>query len=151
VLQGHGLIPVLTAAENVEVVLQALGRPAAEVREAAAAALDRVLLGEVADRLVERLSGGQQQRVAVARALVHQPDLLIADEPTSELDEETRDRVVGELRREADRGAVVLIATHDPDIVAACDRALRLVSGRIEAGRHRSTAQETHRSDTRHS
>ena len=132
VLQGHGLVPVLSAAENVEVVLQARGREAEDVRATAAAALDRVLLAEVADRLAERLSGGQQQRVALARALVDAPDLLLADEPTSELDEETRDHVVAQLRQEADRGAVVVIATHDPDIMAACDRAVRLGSGRLE-------------------
>jgi putative ABC transport system ATP-binding protein len=132
VLQGHGLVPVLTAAENVEVVLQARGQEAEDVRARAAAALDRVLLAEVADRLAERLSGGQQQRVAVARALVDRPDLLLADEPTSELDEETRDHVVAELRVEAANGAAVVVATHDPDIVAACDRALRLSSGHLE-------------------
>ena len=131
VLQGHGLVPVLSAAENVEVVLQARGLRGEEVRGAGAEVLDRVLLGGEADRLVERLSGGQQQRVAVARALVSEPDLLVADEPTSELDEDTRDHVVRQLRMEAERGAVVVIATHDPDIVAACDRALQVEAGHL--------------------
>jgi putative ABC transport system ATP-binding protein len=131
VLQGHGLVPVLTAAENVEVVLQARRLRVGEVRDAAAQVLHRVLLGDVSDRLVERLSGGQQQRVAVARALVGDPDLLVADEPTSELDEETRDHVVRQLRLEAQRGAVVVVATHDPDIVASCDRAMQVEAGHL--------------------
>ena len=131
VLQGHGLVPVLSAAENVEVVLQARGMGGEAVRDAAADVLDRVLLGDAADRLVERLSGGQQQRVAVARALVGAPDLLVADEPTSELDEDTRDHVVRQLRMEAERGAVVVVATHDPDIVVSCDRAMQVEAGQL--------------------
>jgi putative ABC transport system ATP-binding protein len=129
VLQGYGLVPVLTASENVEVVLQALGRSVSEVRSEAAAAMTRVLLDGLGDRLVDRLSGGQQQRVAVARALAVRPDLLLADEPTSELDEVSRDHVVGELRAEATRGAVVVIASHDRDVLAACDRVLWLADG----------------------
>jgi putative ABC transport system ATP-binding protein len=129
VLQGYGLVPVLTASENVEVVLQALGRSVAEVRSEAAAAMTRVLLDGLGDRLVDRLSGGQQQRVAVARALAVRPDLLLADEPTSELDEVSRDHLVGELRAEASRGAVVVIASHDRDVLAACDRVLWLADG----------------------
>lgn len=131
VLQGYGLVPVLTASENVEVVLQAHGRPAAEVASAAKAAMSRMLLDGLGDRLVDRLSGGQQQRVAVARALVMQPDVLLADEPTSELDEANRDHVVGELLAEAERGAVVLIASHDRDVLAACDRVLWLGDGAV--------------------
>jgi putative ABC transport system ATP-binding protein len=131
VLQGYGLVPVLTASENVEVVLQALGRSVAEVRSEAAAAMTRVLLDGLGDRLVDRLSGGQQQRVAVARALAVRPDLLLADEPTSELDEVSRDHVVGELRAEASRGAVVVIASHDRDVLAACDRVLWLADGAV--------------------
>jgi putative ABC transport system ATP-binding protein len=129
VLQGYGLVPVLTASENVEVVLQALGRSAAAVRSEAAAAMARVLLDGLGDRLVDRLSGGQQQRVAVARALAVRPDLLLADEPTSELDEVSRDHVVGELRAEARRGGMVVIASHDRDVLAACDRVLWLADG----------------------
>ena len=129
VLQGYGLVPVLTASENVEVVLQALGRTAAAVRSEAAAAMARVLLDGLGDRLVDRLSGGQQQRVAVARALAVRPDLLLADEPTSELDEVSRDHVVGELQAEARRGGMVVIASHDRDVLAACDRVLWLADG----------------------
>lgn len=134
VLQGYGLVPVLTAAENVEIVIQARGCSRSEVSEAAASALERVLLGGLGDRLVERLSGGQQQRVAVARSLARPPRLLLADEPTSELDETTRDHVIAEIRREARRGAIVVIATHDPDVVIACDRSVQLVGGRLVRG-----------------
>jgi putative ABC transport system ATP-binding protein len=99
------------------------------VRSEAAAAMARVLLDGLGDRLVDRLSGGQQQRVAVARALAVQPDLLLADEPTSELDEVSRDHVVGELQAEARRGGMVVIASHDRDVLAACDRVLWLADG----------------------
>jgi ABC-type lipoprotein export system ATPase subunit len=133
VLQGYGLVPVLTAAENVEIVLQAEGRPAEEVSAAAAFALGRVLVGELGDRLVDRLSGGQQQRVAVARALVAEPEVLLADEPTSELDEVSRDHVVRELVAHARAGALVVLASHDRDVLAACDRTLWLVDGRLAA------------------
>lgn len=131
VLQGYGLVPVLTAAENVEVAMQARGASKDRVKEAAVVALGRVLLDGLGDRLVEQLSGGQQQRVAVARALVHLPGTLLADEPTSELDESTRDHVVEQFRREAQRGAVVVLATHDTDVMAACDRSLKIVAGRL--------------------
>jgi putative ABC transport system ATP-binding protein len=131
VLQLHGLVSVLTAVENVEVVLAARGLPRSEVTARAAAALERVGLGGLPDRLVEALSGGQQQRVAVARALCTEPDMLLADEPTSELDAANRDGVVSELRLEAQRGAVVVVATHDPEVAAACDDVVALADGRL--------------------
>ena len=127
VLQGYGLVPVLTATENVEVALQQGDLDADEVEERSTEALHRVLLDDLGDRLVDRLSGGQQQRVAVARALVRRPRLLVADEPTSELDEVTRDHVLAELRAEARRGAVVVLASHDPAVLDACDRVVELV------------------------
>ncbi len=131
VLQLHALVPVLTAAENVELALRVRGFPGAAARERAEQALARVGLGEVPDRLVTRLSGGQQQRVAVARALATGPAVVLADEPTSELDAATRDVVVGELRREAARGALVLVATHDAAVARACDRQVSLAAGRV--------------------
>lgn len=129
VLQGNGLVPVLTAQENVVVALRAAGVVPADCPGRALVALDRVGVGDVADRLVAELSGGQAQRVAVARALAVEADLLLADEPTSELDESNRDLVVAQLRVEAARGAAVVIATHDPDVAAACDARLHLVDG----------------------
>ena len=130
VLQGYGLVSLLTAAENVELVLQARGLPPAEVADRAEQALSQVGLAEVADHLVEQLSGGQQQRVAVARAVVAQPELVLADEPTAELDARTRDRILGVLAAQAERGAVVVLATHDRSVADIADDELVLHDGR---------------------
>jgi putative ABC transport system ATP-binding protein len=130
VLQTYGLVPSLTAEENVAVALRARGVAPAEAVRRAAASLERFGVGDLAERLISELSGGQLQRVAVARALAVEPDVLLADEPTSELDEANRDLVVAELRREADRGAVVVVATHDPEVADLCDDELHLVEGR---------------------
>lgn len=132
VLQSYGLVPTLTAAENVGIALRGRGAGPAEATERAVAALGRVGVEELADRLISELSGGQLQRVAVARALVVDADVLLADEPTSELDETNRDVVVGQLRVEANRGAVVLVATHDPAVAEECDDEIHLVDGRVE-------------------
>ena len=129
VLQLYGLVGVLTAQENVEVALQARGIGGRTVRSRASHALERVGLTDLSDRLVEQLSGGQRQRVAVARALVVRPGLLLADEPTAELDAANRDRIVVQLRAEADRGAAVVLATHDPEVAARCDAEIHLVDG----------------------
>lgn len=126
VLQGYGLVSVLTARENIAVVLQAAGLPRAEVRSRVQVVLDRVGLDSVADHLVEDLSGGQQQRVAVARALVTDADVFLADEPTAQLDAENRELVVSLLVERARMGAVVVIASHDPDVVDACGDVLDL-------------------------
>lgn len=131
VLQSYGLVSILTARENVSIALRARGRPPREADTAATAALARVGVAELGDRLVQELSGGQTQRVACARALVVDSGVLLADEPTSELDEFNRDRVVAELRREAERGAAVVIATHDSDVAAQCDREYHLDDGAL--------------------
>jgi putative ABC transport system ATP-binding protein len=132
VLQSYGLVPTLTAAENVAIALRGRGVAPAEATDRAVEALGRVGVDELADRLISELSGGQLQRVAVARALVVQADVLLADEPTSELDEANRDVVVAQLRMEANRGAAVLVATHDPAVADECDDELHLVDGRVE-------------------
>lgn len=131
VLQGYGLLPVLTAVENVELALQVAAVAPAEIATRARTALVRAGLADLEDRLTEELSGGQQQRVAVARALVVVPDLLVADEPTAELDESTAQVILAALRAEADRGAIVVLATHDPAVAATCDAELHLVDGRV--------------------
>ena len=131
VLQGYGLLSLLTATENIQVTLRAGGeKPADAVREAEQA-LEMVGLAPFAGHLVEELSGGQQQRVAVARALALRPLVLLADEPTAEQDPTNRELVVERLlHREVLDGAVV-IATHDPQIAARCDRVVEVHQGRV--------------------
>ena len=131
VLQGYGLVSLLSAAENVELVLQAQRLPRSEVRERAHDALAAVGLDGAGDHLVEELSGGQQQRVAVARAVVGRPEVLFADEPTAELDPATRDRVLRVLLDEAQRGAVVVLATHDRYVADVADAEVELEDGRV--------------------
>jgi ABC-type lipoprotein export system ATPase subunit len=131
VFQGQALVSLLTAAENVELVLQQAGLPVATVRSRAASALDAVGLAARSDGLVDELSGGEQQRVAIARALVANPRVLLADEPTAELDAETRDQVLHHLLAAADRGAAIVLVTHDPAVAGRCDRTLRLTDGRL--------------------
>lgn len=131
VLQVYGLVPILSARENVSVALRARGVSPAEADERAEAALGRFHVSDLGDRQVEELSGGQMQRVACARALVVDAEVLLADEPTSELDEANRDLVLRELRAESQRGAVVVVATHDPAVVEACDQHIALDEGRI--------------------
>jgi putative ABC transport system ATP-binding protein len=131
VLQVYGLIPILSAKENVSVALRARGVAPAEADARAEEALARFHIADLGDRQVEELSGGQMQRVACARGLVVGAGVLFADEPTSELDETNRGLVLSELRKEADRGAVVVVATHDPAVVDACDAHYTLDDGRL--------------------
>ncbi len=130
--QDNGLAAILTAAENLQVVLMAQGRTPAEARRATVQALEALGLAGQADQLVEELSGGQQQRTAIARGLALAGDVLLADEVTSELDAQNRQRVVDLLRAEAQRGAAVVFATHDPEAAAACDAELHLLDGEAE-------------------
>jgi putative ABC transport system ATP-binding protein len=127
--QGNGLAAVLTAYENIVVPLLDRGVAPAEAGARAHEALGVVGLEEWSDHLVEELSGGQQQRVAVARALAGRASVLLADEPTSDLDGRNREVVLHALRSVADRGAVVVLATHDPEAAAAADGELALDSG----------------------
>ncbi|OLE21736.1 MAG: ABC transporter ATP-binding protein [Actinobacteria bacterium 13_1_20CM_3_71_11] len=128
--QDNGLAAILTAAENLQVVLLARGLAPAEARRTTVESLDRVGLAAQADQLVEELSGGQQQRTAIARGLALCGDVLLADEVTSELDAQNRQKVLELLHAEAERGAAVVFATHDPEAAAACDAELHLVDGR---------------------
>jgi len=127
--QDNGLAPVLTASENLQVVLIANGFSPVDARRLTAQSLERLGLAPHADQLVEELSGGQQQRTAVARGLALRGDVVLADEVTSELDATNRQRVLELLREEADRGAAVVFATHDPEAAAVCDAELHLVDG----------------------
>jgi putative ABC transport system ATP-binding protein len=126
VLQGYGLVSLLTPAENIEVALRAAGRPARDSPAAARGALAQLGLESHADQLVEELSGGQQQRVAVARALALKPRLLIADEPTAELDPAARAVVLARIFDVVADGGSLVVATHDPEVAERCDRALDL-------------------------
>jgi putative ABC transport system ATP-binding protein len=126
VLQGYGLVSLLTAAENIEVALRAAGRPAATARPAALAALERLGLLPHAGQLIHELSGGQQQRTAVARALALEPRLLIADEPTAELDKVARTLALATMFEVPASGGALVLATHDPEVADRCDRVLDL-------------------------
>ena len=133
VFQFHHLLPEFTAVENAEMPLR-IGRvDAAEARRRARDLLERVGL---ADRLAHRpgtLSGGEQQRVAVARALVMNPALVLADEPTGDLDEQTAGTLHALLREiQRERQVTLVIATHNQRLAAGCDRVLRLVDGRLQ-------------------
>jgi putative ABC transport system ATP-binding protein len=131
VLQVYGLVPILSARENVAIALRARGLSPRESDERADEELVRFHIGDLGERQVEELSGGQMQRVACARAFAVSPQILLADEPTSELDEGNREHVMDQLRMEAARGAVVVVATHDPAVVEASDRRLVLDEGRL--------------------
>ncbi|MGI8882500.1 MAG: ABC transporter ATP-binding protein [Jatrophihabitans sp.] len=127
--QGNALVRIFTAVENVAVPLVSRRSKNRDAKDRAHAALELVGLEDAGDQLLEELSGGQQQRVAVARGLAERGRFLLADEPTSELDASNRERVMGLLRAEADRGVGVLVATHDPEAAAVCDAELRLDEG----------------------
>ena len=131
VLQVYGLVPILSARENVAIALRARGVSPSEADEQADDELARFHIGDLGDRQVEELSGGQMQRVACARAFAVSPEILLADEPTSELDEGNREHVMDQLRIEATRGAIVVVATHDPAVVEAADRKIVLDEGRL--------------------
>lgn len=131
VLQGYGLVGLLTAQENVEVDLRAAGVPGREAVPRAFQALERVGLGGREGHLVEDLSGGQQQRVALARTLAPRPAVVLADEPTAELDHDTRDEVLELLLDYAWGGRVLVIATHDSDVAGRCDEQLHLIDGKV--------------------
>jgi ABC-type lipoprotein export system ATPase subunit len=133
IFQSFQLLPTLTAAENVELPLLLAGR-AAESRQRALETLRWVEMAEFAPRMPHQLSGGQMQRVAIARALIHGPSLLLADEPTGNLDTISSNIILALLRRiTSERGTALLMATHSLELIAAADRAVRLRDGHLEA------------------
>ncbi len=137
VFQHHNLIPAFTAQENVAMpLLVARGRPDRDMMDIAARLLDQVGLGDRKNHLANRLSGGQQQRVAIARALAMKPALVLADEPTGNLDTHSADEVFA-LMREFNRhqGTTFLIVTHDPRLAGRCDRIIEMIDGRIASDR----------------
>lgn len=127
IFQTHNLIPVLTAAENVEMPLLLLPMSAAERRKRIAIALEAVGLTDRADHTPRQLSGGQEQRVGIARAIVANPSVVVADEPTGDLDAETTEQILDLLvRLNTELGATLLLATHDPHAAAIAKRRMRL-------------------------
>ncbi len=129
VFQSAGLLPLLTAEENVSLALRLLGKPAPIALRDARIALESVGLGARAGHRGNELSGGEQQRVALARALVKAPALLLADEPTAQLDTETARTIMALIRQAADSGTAVLLATHDEAAAEAADRVLLMEDG----------------------
>ena len=144
VFQTFNLLPRATALHNVELPLVYAGVRARERRERAVAALERVGLGERMDHRPNELSGGQRQRVAIARALVNQPSILLADEPTGNLDSVTSDEIMGVFASLHAAGQTVIMVTHEPDIAARAERRIVLRDGRVEsdepAGAYRLSA-----------
>ena len=132
VFQFHHLLPEFDAAENVEMPMRIARRPPSEARQRATELLGRVGLGVRIEHRPGMLSGGEQQRVAVARALVMGPSLLLADEPTGDLDERTADALHDLLREmHRERQLTSIIATHNPRLASACDRVLRMERGQL--------------------
>lgn len=134
VFQDYNLIPVLTACENVEYVmlLQGVDRRTRQAR--ALAILEEVGLGGLGDRRPAALSGGQQQRVAVARAIVTQPDIVLADEPTANLDSETGAALIELMRRlNREKHVTIIVSTHDPMVIERVDRVIRMRDGTLSA------------------
>lgn len=132
IFQFFHLLPTLSAAENVELPLQLINVPAPERRDRVDTLLDRVGLTNRAHALPSQLSGGEQQRVAIARALVHRPALLLADEPTGNLDSANGANILALLRELTDETRVALVlVTHSEDAAAICHRRVRLLDGRV--------------------
>jgi len=132
VFQAYNLVPVLTAVENVEFVLELQGMGVRDRRDRAIEVLEELGLGDVVHRRPRELSGGQQQRVAVARAVASRPRLVLADEPTANLDGENAEILMHLMRDLRDRhGMTYLFSTHDPRVVAHAVRVVTLVDGRV--------------------
>ena len=139
IFQSYNLVPVLSALENVEFVLLLQHVPAAERHARARRFLTDLGLGELADKRPGEMSGGQQQRVAVARAIASEPEIVLADEPTANLDSKTAEDLLDLMERlNRDRGVTFLFSTHDPRVMARARRAIRLVDGRIASDEQRS-------------
>src|SRR6266571_5617299 len=146
IFQFHNLIPVLTAIENVQLPLQTAGAKTRASHDRARSLLSRVGLSERLNHLPDALSGGEQQRVAIARALANQPKLILADEPTGELDTKTGSetvRVLYELARQ--ENATVLVVTHDPVVAEKADRLYEMRDGQLVQQAHQRPSEATYK------
>jgi putative ABC transport system ATP-binding protein len=138
VYQAFNLVPTLSVADNIRLVLELNRVPAREARQRIDGLLDAVGLADRAGSYPDVLSGGEQQRVAIARALCHEPAVVIADEPTGNLDDTTAEVVLGLLDRLVrERGGTMLIATHSARVAAVCDREIEIHGGRLDAPQSR--------------
>ena len=137
IFQAYNLLPVLSAYENAEFVLLAQGVEASKRKEEVYRLLDAVGLKGLENRRPAELSGGQQQRVAIARAIAGTPALILADEPTANLDSQTGQDLIRLMKRlNQERGLTFVFATHDPQVMEAAHRVIRLVDGQIVEDRH---------------
>ncbi len=133
IFQAYNLIPVLTVEENVEYIMLLAGVPKAERHDRVVAMLETVGLKDVEDRLPTQLSGGQQQRVAIARAMVSEPAIILADEPTANLDSKTGADLLEMMRRlNADTGMTFIFSTHDPMVMESAKRLITLRDGKVD-------------------
>ncbi|WP_446902438.1 ABC transporter ATP-binding protein [Burkholderia sp. YIM B11467] len=143
VFQSFNLLPVFSAFENVEYPLTLLGVARARRREQALALLDAVGMGNMAHRRPGQLSGGQQQRVAIARALVTEPALVLADEPTANLDSATGAAIIGLMRTmQRERATSFVFSSHDPQVIAAADDVAMIRDGRVVEVRSVASREE---------
>jgi putative ABC transport system ATP-binding protein len=131
IFQKFHLLDVMNAVENVEIPLLLLGMDPVQARVKATEALEQVGLGDRCEHRPAELSGGQQQRVSIARALVHQPSVILCDEPTGNLDSSTSDQVMDLLAKLNDSGSTLIVVTHDETIAKRCTRIIRIFDGRI--------------------
>jgi len=135
IFQSFNLLSRASALKNVMQPLVYRGIPLAERKRIAAQALERVGLGDRMNSLPNQLSGGQRQRVAISRALVGHPAILLADEPTGNLDSKTSQEIMALIDQLHDEGQTIIIVTHEPDIASHCERVIHLADGRVESDR----------------
>ncbi len=140
IFQSFNLLSRASALKNVMQPLVYRGIPRAERKQQASEALDRVGLGDRLDSRPNQLSGGQRQRVAIARALIGKPAILLADEPTGNLDSQTSREIMALIDQVHDTGQTVIMVTHEPDIAAHCQRIIQLADGRIESDQQQGAA-----------
>ena len=133
IFQAYNLLPRANALQNVALPLRYRGTSSGERNAAAQRALERVGLGDRLDHRPNQLSGGQKQRVAIARALATDPDILLADEPTGNLDTKTGEEILGLFQELHEEGRTILMVTHEEDVAEHCERIVRVRDGKVEA------------------